>query len=772
MKGRIRNYKSGTMLKIMLVLVVGIWFYSAGAQQSLLQYVQPLAGTAPSTTPAALKHGEGTEHNANTIPAVGVPFGMTQWTPQTRLTENKCVPPYFFKDSLLTGFRGTHWLSGSCTQDYGSFTIVPVSRKLRTSVDQYAIPFSHLNETATPAYYKVELPAVNLVAEMSATARCGMLQFTAMQTDSLYLLVIPNSDEGEGFIRVDAHNGEVWGYNPAHRIYQGWGQRAGFHGFFFIKLEKPTGVSGVFRGADVFYQDSISNQKNIGAFVGFKINKNEQLRLRIGTSFSSLEGAKKNLEVEIPAWNFTDVKDAAQQAWEKKLSQIQIKSSSEKDKRIFYTALYHAQQHPRLFSDVDGTYPKFSGDYELLNINKGAYYDDFSLWDTYRAQLPLMEILQPELVNQFVQSLILKGQQGGWLPIFPCWNSYTAAMIGDHATAVIASAYQKGIRDYDVTEAYRLMRQNAFDTATQNDYVNGKGRRALDSYLRYGYIPMEDSVPVAFHKKEQVSRTLEYAYDDYALSVMAKDLGKQNDYKTLHKRALNYQHVFNKSVGMVQGRYANGSWYQPFKPDVREPYITEGTPRQYTFYVPQDVPGLAKLMRGPKGLEKALDSLFAKNEYWHGNEPGHQIPFLYNYTAAPWKTQKAVKSILEEEYSDGPGGLSGNDDAGQMSAWYVFASMGFYPVNPVSGEYLLSTPVFDEVIIQLPGGKEFKITTHKAAKDSFYIQQVKWNGKIYPYNFIRYWEMMKGGHLQIFLTSQPTNWGSQQNSRPPGLSAK
>src|SRR5882757_4807598 len=265
----------------------------------------------------------------------------------------------------------------------------------------------------------------------------------------------------------------------------------------------------------------------------------------------------------------------------------------------------------------------------------GQYYDDFSMWDIYRAQLPLMEILQPALVNRFVQSLVLKGQQGGWLPIFPCWNSYTAAMVGDHGTAFIASAYAKGIRGYDVNEAYRLMRKNAFETAGVEDYKNGMGRRALPSYLKYGYIPLEDSVPEAFHKKEQVSRTLEYAYDDYALSVMAAGLKKEDDRKILQQRALNYKNVFNTESGMVRGRYADGSWWQAFQPDRRERYITEGTPRQYTFYVPQDVPGLARLMGGSTALEKALDSLFAKNEYWHGNEPGHQIPFMYNYTAAP-----------------------------------------------------------------------------------------------------------------------------------------
>jgi predicted alpha-1,2-mannosidase len=398
------------------------------------------------------------------------------------------------------------------------------------------------------------------------------------------------------------------------------------------------------------------------------------------------------------------------------------------------------------------------------------YYDDFSMWDIYRAQLPLLEILQPSLVNQFVRSMILKGQQGGWLPIFPCWNSYTAAMIGDHVTAFIASAYNKGIRNYDVNAAYKLMRKNAFETAASfEEYQNGMGRRALPSYLKYGFIPLEDSVQEAFHKKEQVSRTLEYAFDDYALSDVAKSLNKTEDHKKLYQRSFNYKKVFDKNVNMVRGRYANGSWAESFHTDIRESYITEGTPRHYTFYVPQDVPGLAKLMGGTKQLENSLDSLFAKNEYWHGNEPGHQIPFMYNYTASPWKTQMEVRTVLQQEYSDGPGGLSGNDDAGQMSAWYVFAAMGFYPLNPVSGEYLLSTPLFDKITVLLPGGKEFEMITHKTNDDAIYISKVIWNGKAYSKNFITHQLLMSGGKLELWLENKPTLWGNEPVNRPTGL---
>jgi predicted alpha-1,2-mannosidase len=271
---------------------------------------------------------------------------------------------------------------------------------------------------------------------------------------------------------------------------------------------------------------------------------------------------------------------------------------------------------------------------------------------------------------------------------------------------------------------------------------------------------MEDSVPIAFHKKEQVSRTLEYAFDDYALSVVAKDLGTREEYEQLLKRARNYANVFDPAVGMVRGRYADGRWYEPFSADTREPYITEGTPRQYGFYVPHDVPGLASLMGGRNKFEAALDALFDKGEYWHGNEPGHQIPFLYNYTGSPHKSQRIVRQILAEEYSDGPGGLSGNDDAGQMSAWYVFAAMGFYPVDPVSGKYQMTAPLFDRVSIKLEGGKTIDIIAHKASPSDQFISRVMWNGKPYAKNYLQHALLVQGGTLEIWLQGSPSAWGA------------
>ncbi|WP_183575066.1 GH92 family glycosyl hydrolase [Mucilaginibacter sp. X5P1] len=757
-------------MRVFFLIVLSVISTGVFAQgTSLVNYVNPLSGTANSTTPSAIKLGSAQENFANTIPSVCTPFAMTQWTPQTQVSESKCVPPYYYKDDFFSGFRGSHWISGSCMQDYGSLTIMPITGSLKTVNN--AAKFNHKDEQSTPYVYRLNLSSYKIHAAVTATPRCGMMELTADAADSLHLLITPNSDYGEGYIKIDAEKGEIYGYNPVHRIYQGWGKSAGFSGYFVIKVDKELTTKGTFLADKIFIKDSINAKKDIGAFIGFKMQKGEKLYVKVGTSFSSLQGARKNLDAELPGWDFDGTVAKCKQIWEQALKQIIVVTTNETDKRVFYTSFYHAMQHPRLYNDVDDTYPRFAGNYQLEKITGGNYYDDFSLWDIYRAQVPLLEILRPKLVNDLVQSLVLKGEQGGWLPIFPCWNNYTSEMIGDHTTSIITSAYLKGLSTAHVSDAYRLMRQNAFDLPEkQQDYKDGKGRRALTSYVKYGYVPLEDSVKDAFHKMEQVSRTMEYAYDDYALSQLSKKLGYDADYRSLLRRAENYKNVFDPSVGFVRGRMQNGDWTKTFDPDVRQTYITEGTPRQYTFYVPQDVPGLARLMGGREKLETALDSIFIKNEYWHGNEPGHQIPFMYNYTASCWKTQRQVRAILATEYGDGPGGLGGNDDAGQMSAWYMFAAMGFYPLNPISGEYLLCSPIFDEVSINLPGGKTLLIQTHKKSSSAIYINAVKWNGHIYSKNYITYQNLVKGGKLDIYLLDAPSKtWASKTEDQPKGL---
>ncbi len=502
----------------------------------------------------------------------------------------------------------------------------------------------------------------------------------------------------------------------------------------------------------------------------FATKKDEEVLVKIGTSFTSIDEAELNLNSEINDFNFERVKNNLFARWDKMLSRISVEGGSEENKTKFYTALYHSFLQPRIFNDADGSYVKFASGDSVCKVNDGNYYCDFSMWDIYRALLPLYNLIIPEINKDIVHSLLLKAKEGDWLPIFPCWNNYTSAMIGDHAIAAIADAYIKNVINLSKDD-YKYLIKNA-TTSPKNftDYKDGKGRRALTSYLKYGFIPLEDSVQESFHKKEQVSRTLEYAYDDFALSRTAIKMGMKSDAEMLTKRAFNYKNVFDKSVDCVRGKFENGSWTENFDKLNRMPYITEGTPWQYTFYVPQDVEGLIRLFGDEENFNKNLDEFFEAGQYWHGNEPGHQIPFLYNYSGQPWKTQEIVSQIMNEEYGIGPGGLSGNDDGGQMSAWYVFAAIGFYPVCPSLPEYVISGPHFDKIKIKLNENKVLTINSPGASSGKKYISQIKINDKLYDKNYFNHFDLIKGGEVDFKMSDKPDkDWGILKSERPSSL---
>jgi len=368
-------------------------------------------------------------------------------------------------------------------------------------------------------------------------------------------------------------------------------------------------------------------------------------------------------------------------------------------------------------------------------------------------------------------SLVLKAEQGGWLPIFPSWNSYTAAMIGDHCTSMLGDAIMKDIPGFDYERAYTVMRKNAFEVNTDSvSYRDGKGRRALSSYLKYNYIPLEDEVLDAFHKREQVSRTLEYAYDDYVLARVANKLGKQADYEELIKRAQNYRNVIDPETGYARGRYADGRWFENFDPNAFVSFICEGTPYHYTWYVPQDVAGLIAQIGGKERFISRLDNFFEGQYYWHGNEPGHHISYLFAYAGAPWKTQKWVHEIINREYFTTPDGHCGNEDAGQMSAWLVFSMMGFYPVCPGMPYYVIGSPTFEKSVISLENGKTFTIQAKGASDKNIYIQSAQLNGKEYDRSYIQHEDIMKGGVLSFVMGHTPNKeWASKPESVPPSL---
>lgn len=727
-----------------------------------LNAINTMVGTAQANILSAGLFGKGSEEHGQTLPAVLAPNGQNFWTPQTQDTEQKCVAPYYYKDSLMQGFRNSHWIVGGCTQDYGSFTVATLGGTLRTLPTERVTSFTHDDEISHPHYYAVSLPDEHLTAELTATSHTAMLRVTPMQDGKVHIIIQPNSDEGKGFITVDTLAHIVYGYNPVHRIYQGWGEEAGFSGHFVLRYEGKPLDYGTFDGEKLFPKRPLVIQRPspsdltathhpviaspVGVYLTFEGEEDQPLTFVMASSLVSKEGALRNFDVEAKGKTFTQMQGELANQWVERLHTIDVEDADTARVNQFYGALYRASFLPREFSDVGG----------------GAY-TDYSMWDTYRAVHPLYNIITPTLSGRMMQSLVDMYERGGWLPIFPCWNSYTAAMIGDHCAATLADAYIKGIRGFDATKAYEAMRKNAFETpADIHEYQDGMGRRALDSYLKYGYIPLEDGVKDAFHTEEQTSRTLEYAFDDFAVAQMAKALGHDDDYNVLMRRSQNWRNVINPRTGWADGRHSDGSWEGNMDIIHRKPYITEGATCHYTWYVPHDIEGLMSLIEGVQGDKDSgivrgratksrksnyglitggyndssqlflptlrLDSMFTQGRYWHGNEPCHQIPYLFNHVNRPDLTQKWVRHILKTEYNDTPGGLSGNDDAGQMSAWYLFSAIGFYPVCPATPYYEIGSPTFRRVTFNLENGKKFTIEAENADNENIYVESVTSDG--------------------------------------------
>ncbi|MEL7589140.1 MAG: GH92 family glycosyl hydrolase [Prolixibacteraceae bacterium] len=727
-------------VRIRLILSI-LFIPFAAFAQSPFRYADPLIGTAPADTESALRHSEaGSELKGQTFPAVGRPFGMTQWTPETRPTEMKCISPYYYTDRLITGFRGSHWMSGSCTQDYGSVTVMPFSTSRIDTLKHHPVSgFNHKNETATPAYYSVMLGTFHIQVELTGSVRSGIVRLAYSGYEDNYLQIRANSDEKEGKIWFDKDRNEIAGYNPVHRIYQGTGQPAGFSGYFVVRFDRPFEV----------LPQTVHPQQIV---IGF--GKEKTVQVKIGTSFTGIEAARNNLEYELPGWDFDSVRKTSQAEWNRALGKVEVEGGSEEDKIKFYTALYHCFQLPRIASDADGSYPGFAQDSIVHKADDFVYYDDFSMWDTYRALHPLLTLLEPTRTRDMVKSLVAKARQGDWMPIFPAWGNYTAAMIGDHASAMISDAYIKGIRDFDTEMAWKYMRKNAFVHPPDDEYRDGKGRRALSSYLQYGYIPLEDPVREAFHVNEQVSRTLEYAFDDFALAQFARHLNRKEDYAVLMKRSQNYRNVFDSQTGYVRGRHDDGRWAEPFDPLSKASFICEGTPFQYTWYVPHDIPGLIGLMGGRAAFLKSLNTFFDNGHYWHGNETDQQAPYLFAMAGEPGKTQDWTRKIVNEEYGTGPGGLSGNEDAGQMSAWLVYTMIGFYPVCPATDQYVVGAPMFRKITIHLENGKKLILNAPETSVEKPYIQAFSRNGKTCRDYRLSHPEIMEGGIIDFLMTGK------------------
>ena len=708
----------------------------AQKDRQLISYVNPFIGTGG--------HG-------HTYPGATAPFGMMQLSPDTRLDGWDGCSGYHYSDSEIYGFSHTH-LSGTGVSDYGDVLLMPTNKVVFNNgadgKEGYKSTFSHDKEIAEPGYYKVHLEDTNIDVELTVTERSGIHKYQfAEGSKQIIILDLEHRDEVlDSKLTINSKT-EISG----HRFSKAWAtdQRL----FFDMLFSKPfTKVT--------FLEDKTAGKKVKAAFE-FDNTTGNEIRVTVGISPVDEEGAIHNWQLEIGNKPFEQIKKETQQIWEKQLEKIVIESEDFDYKTNFYTALYHTMIAPNLYQDIDGRYRGM--DMEIHKTNKFDYYTVFSLWDTYRAAHPLYTIIEQDRTNDFINTFLAKYDEGGIMPIWDLSASYTGCMIGYHAVPVIADAFLKGIRNYDVEKAFEAMKYSAT-----------RDKLGLDSYKKYGFIPVQK-------ESESVSKTLEYAYDDWSIAQMAKSLGKESDYKTYTERGQYYKNVFDPSSQFMRGRFRN-TWFSPFDPFEVNFNYTEANSWQYSFYVPQDISGFIDLLGGKDQLEKQLDKLFtAKHEtsgrdqaditgligqYAHGNEPSHHMAYLYNFVNKPHKTQEKVRQILTELYTNDPAGISGNEDCGQMSAWYVLSSMGFYSVTPASNEYIIGAPLFPKATINLENGKAFTIVADSISKTNAYIKSVELNGREYPYTFLKHKDIVAGGSLRFLMTDKPSNWGTNDSHIP------
>ena len=708
----------------------------AKKNKALISYVNPFIGTGG---------------NGHTYPGATMPFGMMQLSPDTRLDGWDGCSGYHYSDTYIYGFTHTH-LSGTGVSDYGDILLMPAHEvNFNNGADGkkgYRAHFSHDKETAEPGYYKVHLDSTNIDVELTVSKRSGIHKYT-FQKDSKQIIILDLDHRDEVLdSKVNVYsNTEIGG----HRHSKAWATDQ--YLFYNIQFSKPF--------KNMVFLDDKSEGKNIKAAFEFDVSVGNVLEIQIGISPVDEEGARKNRREEIENKTFNTVKIEAQNTWETQLEKIVIETDNTDYKTTFYSALYHTMIAPNLYQDVDGRYRGM--DLKIHETTTFDYYTVFSLWDTYRAAHPLYTIIEQERTNDFINTFLAKYDEGGIMPIWDLSGCYTGCMIGYHAVPVIADAYLKGINNYDVDKAFTAMKHSA-----------SQDKLGLESYKKLGYIPVET-------ESESVSKTLEYAYDDWTIAQMAKAMNNSDDYIIFSERAQSYKNIFDPESQFMRGRFRN-TWFAPFDPYEVNFNYTEANSWQYSYYVPQDITGFMNLLGGKGNLEANLDKLFIAEaetsgrnqaditgligQYAHGNEPSHHMAYLYNFVNKPHKTQEKVYQILTELYKNAPDGISGNEDCGQMSAWYVFSAMGFYPVTPGSNQYIIGTPLLDKSTINLENGKQFTIAAHKLRPKNIYIEYAFLNGKKLDRTYITHQEIMSGGILEFYMTDNPAIWGSLEGQEP------
>jgi predicted alpha-1,2-mannosidase len=712
----------------------------------------------------------GTDLHGHTYPGATVPFGMVQLSPDTRtLTWDGCAG-YHYTDSTIQGFSHTH-LSGTGCGALGDVLLMPTVGAIHFNAGSpgngYASGFSHAQEVATPGYYRVYLETPQVTAELTATERCGFHKYTFPASDQSHIILdlvhgIGNEPVGAA-LRVE--NQETV---SGCRLSKGWGGERAI--YFVMQFSKPFESAMVQPDSQTLTNAPEGKGTNVKASFNFKTSADEVVLVKVGISGTSIEGARKNLAAEIHGWDFDKVRSAAVQQWRNVFDAVQIKTFDPHVARTFHANLYLSCLAPVLFNDVDGAYRGY--DHKNHVAANFQNYTTFSIWDIYRAEWPLLTLLQPGRINDVVQSLMTEYPQTGRhsTPIWPIWGNETWCMIGYHSVDMIAEAYLEGFRGFDPHLAFQQMR----DTALQD-------RNGLDPYKRYGYMV---SVP----NEKATSHTLEYTVDDWCIAKMAEALGHQEDASMFYKRAANYYHIFDKTTGFFRGRYADGSWRSPFNPIglVNDEYV-EADAWQYRFALQQDVPGMIALFGGGQQFVGQLDSLFTADskvdsgdpdisgligQYSQGDEQCHHVAYLYDYAGQPYKTQQRVRQIMAQLYADTPAGQCGNADCGQMSAWYVFSALGFYPVNPASGVYAIGSPIVSKAVIHLDQdkyhGHTFTVVANHNSAENIYIQSAALNNQPLTKPWLTRDQITSGGILKLEMGPKPNpDWGSAPADRPP-----
>lgn len=708
----------------------------------------------------------GTGGHGHTFPGAVVPYGMVQLSPDTRTQGWDACGGYYTDDSTILGFSHRH-LSGTGMTDFADVLFTPFIGKLKIQNDTlqkyYPLSFSHQNEVAKPGFYSV-LFDNKIKASLTASTRAGFhkYQFPAAESGIIIDLHhnLNNQKVLESSIEIISTT-EIRGM----RLTEGWSKRD--YVYFHAKFDKPFSVKLYKQNKEV--SGVALNDQNVKAVLTFANPK--EVNVKVGISAVDQKGALNNLDTEITDWNFEKTRALANNLWEEQLQKIKVEGGSQNEKIIFYTGMYHAFIHPSTYSDVDKRYR--GQDLKIHTLDKGTYYTVFSLWDTFRAQMPLVSLIQPSKTTEFINSLLLKYQQGGLLPMWDLAANYTGTMIGAHSTTVIADAYTKGIRGYDTELAYKAMKRSIpYDTTGIKvnhpaiwEWLMTKGKQYNQDL---GFIPADKDVIFA------TSRGLEYAYCDWALAQVAKDMGKTDDYKWLSERGTRYQKYFDKETGYMRALDSNGKFIGPFNPSysnhMNSPYC-EGNAWQWTWFVPQDVPGLINLMGGKAPFEKNLDALFNTKavvegeeasadisgligQYAHGNEPSHHIIYFYNYINKAYKTQELADKIMKEQYRNAPDGLTGNEDCGQMSSWYIFNALGFYQVAPGDPTYTISRPLFAKATIALENGKKLVVKTLNNSSKNKYVASVSLNGTVLKTPFFKHSDIVNGGELVFKMTDK------------------